>query len=108
MIVASTGRASASEMLTLRGDGLMKNNMRRCSRRVAVFGMCSLALAACNRQSGSARTDSTSAAGDITHSPDTVAAATMVRGTVATLSQSDVGIKTDSTTVAVQLNQPGQ
>lgn len=86
----------------------MKTNIRRCSRRVGALGMCSFALAACNSQSGSARADSTSAPGDVSHAPDTVAAATMVRGTVATLSQSEVDIKTDTATVTVQLSQPVQ
>ncbi len=85
----------------------MTTDTRRSSSRVTMLGTCSLVLAACSGQPGSARPDSTSATGEVSRAADTTAN-TMVRGTVANLSASTVGIKTDSGTVTVQLTQPLQ
>jgi hypothetical protein len=84
----------------------MRTDMRSHPKRLAVLGMCSLVLAACSRDSGMARGDS--AAGQLSHAADTASASPMVRGTVASVSESELGVKTDSGTVTVHLTRPVQ
>lgn len=61
-----------------------------------------LAIAACNRAPG-ARSDSASAPGNVGAAPDT---ASLVRGTVASVSQTSLVVKADTGTVTVKVTQP--
>lgn len=84
----------------------MTTIMRKQTRPIVVLGMCSLVLAACSRQPGAARGDS--AAGELSQASGATSATPMVRGTVATVSESELGVKTDSGVVTVRLTRPVQ
>lgn len=84
----------------------MTMNNRKQTRPIVLLATCSLVLAACSRQPGAARGDS--AAGELSQAAGTATATPMVRGTVATVSESELGVKTDSGVVTVRLTRPVQ
>lgn len=76
----------------------------RMLRLFTAVGVTSIVAAGCNRESSNVQSD-TSAAQVATAAKDSVA---NIRGTVATVSETDIAIKTDTGTVNVKLSQPFQ
>ncbi|MGI8499313.1 MAG: DUF5666 domain-containing protein [Gemmatimonadaceae bacterium] len=85
----------------------MIGNYRPTSRHLAVLAFVALATAACGRESGSGgdRSD-TAPARDASAGPADTAAT--VRGTVASVSPTELVIRTDTSSVTVKLTQPFQ
>jgi hypothetical protein len=81
----------------------MTRNLGKWSTPIVATGVCLLLGAACSRQPGSARSDSI--AGEVSKA-DTAAATPSVRGTVASISDNALSVKTDTGAVTVQLTRP--
>jgi hypothetical protein len=85
----------------------MTERFRQLSRRsapLAVAALAAFAVPACSRESGSANSDTTAAQG----MPAAADSAVNVRGTVASVSATDIAIKTDTGTVAIKVTPPFQ
>lgn len=74
------------------------------SRLFTVLVLTSIVAAACNRESGNVQSDTTAAQA----APAKTDSVANIRGTVASVSATDIAIKTDSATVNVKLSQPFQ
>jgi hypothetical protein len=85
----------------------MTDNFRQLSRRsapLAVAAVAAFTVIACGRESGSANSDTTAAQS----APAATDSAVNVRGTVASVSATDIAIKTDTGTVTIKITQPFQ
>jgi hypothetical protein len=85
----------------------MTESFQQLLRRTVPFAVAAFAaftVLACNRESGSANSDTTAAQG-VSAAGDSAA---NVRGTVASVSATDIAIKTDTGTVTIKITQPFQ
>ncbi len=85
----------------------MTRSFRQLSRRstpLAVTTLVAFTVLACSRESRSSNSDTTAAQGG----PATADSAVNVRGTVATVSPTDIAIKTDTGSVTIKIGQPFQ
>ncbi len=87
----------------------MTERLRQLSLRsgpLAVAALTAFTVLACNRKSGSANSDTTAAQG--VPAPAPADSAVNVRGTVASVSATDIAIKTATGNVAIKVAQPFQ
>lgn len=85
----------------------MTESFRQLSRRCAPLAVAALAaftVLACSRESGSTNSDTAAAQG----APAAADSAANVRGTVATVSATDIAIKTDTGIVTIRITPPFQ
>jgi hypothetical protein len=83
---------------------VMQTSMINQLNRVSLLAVALFAIAACDRSSRSANTDSTAAqAAQAAQSADTL---TMLRGTVVSISGSELVLKTDTNSATVRVGQP--
>lgn len=85
----------------------MTRRLRQLSRRsapLAIIGFAAVMVVACNRDSGSANSDTTT----VQSAPAATDSAVNVRGTVASVSATSIAVKTDTGTVTIKVAPPFQ